>query len=72
MVQSLPQRTLAEVLLSAYCGWQSVDELESMTDKEAMAEVEVTLKRMFPDTYEAPLTYRVTRWKQASPAHSHA
>jgi hypothetical protein len=35
-----------------------------MSDEETLADVEATLTRMFPDAYEPPHTYRVTRWNQ--------
>lgn len=35
-----------------------------MNDEETMADVEESLKHLFPDTYRPPLTYTVTRWKK--------
>jgi len=48
------------------CAWvrpNAIDTVEGMTDAEVMADVESVLRNMFPDTYEAPLTFHVTRWK---------
>merc|ERR1712146_402396 len=40
----------------------AIDEVEAMSDEDAMKDVESVLKKMFPG-YEPPLSFHVTRWK---------
>ena len=47
------------------CAWvrpKAIDEVEAMSDEDAMKDVESVLKKMFPG-YEPPVSFHVTRWK---------
>lgn len=49
------------------CAWVRPAEMaafEAMSDDEVMADVEVTLKQLYPESYRPPLSFKVTRWSQ--------
>lgn len=51
-------------VLNAWVRPHAVEEVERMTDAEALEDVLALLRRMFPETFVPPTAHKVTRWSR--------